>query len=96
MAAQAAAFGLAPAQALRAITLSAAEILGVSDRLGSIDVGKDANLILVRGDILEITSPIQRIFIAGIDTPMSSRHSKLCERYQGRYGVENGDVCTSK
>ena len=96
LAAQAAAFGLAPAQALRAITLSAAEILGVSDRLGSIDVGKDANLILVRGDILEITSPIQRIFIAGIDTPMSSRHSKLCERYQGRYGVENGDVCTSK
>ena len=96
LAAQAAAFGLAPTQALRAITLSAAEILGVSDRLGSIDVGKDANLILVRGDILEITSPIQRIFIAGIDTPMSSRHSKLCERYQGRYGVENGDVCTSK
>ena len=96
VAAQAAAFGLPPEQALRSITLSAAEILGVSDRLGSIDVGKDANLILVRGDVLEITSPIKRIFIAGVDTPLDSRHTRLCERYQGRYGVENGDVCTSK
>lgn len=94
LAAQAAAFGLPPEQALRSITLSAAEILGVSDRLGSIDVGKDANLILVRGDVLEITSPIKRIFIAGIDTPMTSRHTELCQRYQGRYGVKNGDVCT--
>ena len=95
-AAQAAAFGLPPEQALRSITLSAAEILGVSDRLGSIDVGKDANLILVRGDVLEITSPIKRVFIAGVDTPLDSRHTRLCERYQGRYGVENGDVCTPK
>ena len=94
LAAQAAAFGLPPEQALRSITLSAAEILGVSDRLGSIDIGKDANLILVRGDVLEITSPIKRIFIAGVDTPMTSRHTELCERYQGRYGVKNGDVCT--
>ncbi len=96
LAAQSAAFGLPADQALRAITLSAAEILGVSDRLGSIDVGKDANLILVRGDVLEITSPIRRIFIAGVDTPMTSRHTELCERYQGRYGIENGDVCSSK
>ena len=96
LAAQAAAFGLPADQALRAITLSAAEILGVSDRLGSIEVGKDANLILVRGDVLEITSPIKRIFIAGVDTSMTSRHTELCERYQGRYGSKNGDVCTSK
>ncbi len=96
LAAQAAAFGLPAEQALRAITLSAAEILGVSDRLGSIDVGKDANLILVRGDVLEITSPIKHIFIAGLDTPLTSRHTQLCERYQGRYGVKNGDVCVNK
>lgn len=96
LAAQSAAFGLPADQALRAITLSAAEILGVSDRLGSIDVGKDANLILVRGDVLEITSPIQRIFIAGVDTAMTSRHSELCDRYQGRYGTKNGDVCAVK
>ena len=96
LAAQAAAFGLPADQALRAVTLSAAEILGVSDRLGSIEVGKDANLILVRGDVLEITSPIKRIFIAGVDTSMTSRHTELCERYQGRYGSKNGDVCKSK
>lgn len=96
LAAQAAAFGLPADQALRSITLSAAEILGVSERLGSIDVGKDANLILVRGDVMEITSPVKRIFIAGVDTPMTSRHTELCERYQGRYGVENGDVCSVK
>ncbi len=96
LAAQAAAFGLPADQALRAITLSAAEILGVSDRLGSIDVGKDANLILVRGDVLEITSPIERIFIAGVDTPMTSRHTELCERYQSRYGTKSGDVCARK
>jgi imidazolonepropionase-like amidohydrolase len=85
LAAQSAAFGLAPEQALRAITLSPAEILGVEKRLGSIEVGKDANLLLVQGDILEIASPIKRIFIAGVDTPLTSHHTELCQRYQARY-----------
>ncbi len=93
LAAQAAAFGLPEDIALRAVTLSAAEILGVSNRLGSIDTGKDANLTLVDGDILEITSKVKRIFIAGVDTPTTNRHTKLCARYQARYGVKNGDSC---
>jgi imidazolonepropionase-like amidohydrolase len=91
LAAQAAAFGLPEDIALRAVTLSAAEILGVSNRLGSIDLGKDANLILADGDILEITSKVKRIFIGGVDTAMTTRHTELCARYQSRYGANHGD-----
>jgi imidazolonepropionase-like amidohydrolase len=94
LAAQTVAFGLAPEAALKAITLDAAKILGVADRLGSIEVGKDANLILVRGDVLEITSPVEHVFIAGEEMPMSTRHTQLCQRYEKRYGT-NTDSCNN-
>jgi imidazolonepropionase-like amidohydrolase len=58
--------GLTKEQALRALTLSAAEIYGVADRLGSIDKGKIANLVLVKGDLFEDRPQVQRIFVDGI------------------------------
>jgi imidazolonepropionase-like amidohydrolase len=57
--------GLSPDAALRALTLSAAEIYGVSDRLGSIEVGKIANLVLTDGDIFEEKTKIKMVFVDG-------------------------------
>ena len=93
LAAHGVAYGLSEQRALRAITLDAAQILGVSERLGSIDLGKDANLILTRGDVLELTTPVVGVFIAGEQQPMGSRHTQLCERYQTRYGTAKGESC---
>ncbi len=91
-AAHAAAYGLPHDVALRAITLSPAEILGVADRLGSIEVGKDANLVLADGDILEIQTRVRQAFIAGESVDLSSVHTELCNRYQSRYPVKR-DAC---
>jgi len=57
--------GLTKDQALRALTLSAAEILGVGDRLGSIEAGKIANLVLVRGDLVDRGARVAQIFVDG-------------------------------
>ena len=84
-AAVAVAYGLPHEQAIRAITLSAAEILGVSDRIGSIDVGKDATLIVSDGDILETESNVTQAFIRGRAVDLGSRHRTLYEKYRRKY-----------
>ena len=80
----AAAFGLAREEALRAVTINPAEIFGVSDRLGSIEKGKIANLIVTDGDPLEIRTQIKHVFINGRDIPLTSRHTELYEKYKAR------------
>ncbi len=65
MAAFAVKYGATRAQALRAITLTPAEILGVAERVGSIDAGKDADLIFLSGDPLDVTTRIERVMIGG-------------------------------
>jgi imidazolonepropionase-like amidohydrolase len=55
--------------ALRAITLTAAEVLGVSDRIGSLEVGKDADIVLFDGDPLHYRTRVQQVFIDGIEVP---------------------------
>ncbi|MEW6724569.1 MAG: amidohydrolase [Bacillota bacterium] len=57
--------GMSAAGALGAITLTAAEIIGVADRVGSLDVGKDADLLVLNGDPLEFTSRVERVYGAG-------------------------------
>jgi len=84
-AAMASAFGLPREEALRSITLSAAEILGVSDQIGSLDVGKDATLFIADGDILEIVSHVEQAYILGTKTDMSDRHKTLYKKYQEKY-----------
>jgi imidazolonepropionase-like amidohydrolase len=64
-AASAARQGLSPQDALRAITLSPAEALHVEGRLGSIDTGKDADLVILSGDPLELTSHVEAVFVDG-------------------------------
>lgn len=79
------AYGLPHADGLRAITLSAAEILGVADRVGSITTGKDATLILADGDILETETNVEAAFIQGRAVDLGSRHKTLYEKYKLKY-----------
>ena len=84
-AAMAAAYGLPKEEALKAITLYPAEILGVADRLGSIDVGKDATLIVTTGDPLEIRTHVVMEFIQGRKIDLTSKHTQLYEKYKEKY-----------
>jgi len=58
-------YGAAPAEALRAITLTPAELLGIANRVGSIEAGKDADLVLLNGDPLHITTRVERVLVDG-------------------------------
>lgn len=82
---KAVAHGLAPEEALKAITIYPAEILGVADRLGSLEIGKDATLIVTTGNPLDIRSNVKLAFIQGRPVDLSSRHTQLYEKYQQRY-----------
>lgn len=79
-----AAFGLPKDVALKAVTLYAAQIWGVADRLGSLEAGKEASLIVTDGDPLEIRTNVKRVFIAGEEIPMDSRHTLLYEKFLNR------------
>ncbi|HEX8408694.1 MAG TPA: amidohydrolase family protein [Thermoanaerobaculia bacterium] len=83
-AASAAAFGLPKDEALKAVTIYPARIWGVADRLGSLEVGKNATVILTDGDPLEIRTNVRRVFINGDEIPMDSRHTLLYEKFLKR------------
>lgn len=84
-AAMAAAFGLDREVALRSVTLTPAEILGVEDRLGSIDPGKEATFFVSTGDPLEIVTSIERVWIAGQEVDLEAGHQRrLWRKYAGR------------
>ncbi|HYK21523.1 MAG TPA: amidohydrolase family protein [Pyrinomonadaceae bacterium] len=80
----AAAFGLSKADAVKAVTLYPAQILNVADRLGSIEVGKMANLVVTDGDLLEIRSHIKYLFIDGRPVVLTSRHTELNDAFKNR------------
>ena len=82
--ATAVAFGLDPEAALRALTLGAAEILGLADRVGSIDAGKWANVIVTDGDPLEVRTAVRHVIIRGRDVDLANRHSRSYELYGSR------------
>ena len=80
----AAAFGLSKADAVKAVTLYPAQILNVADRLGSIEVGKMANLVVTDGDLLEVRSHIRYLLIDGRSVVLTSRHTELNEAFKNR------------
>lgn len=83
------AYGLDKELALQAITLNAAKILGIADRAGSIEVGKDANLILVKGDVLDMrSSVVTDAFIQGRKINLDDKHKQLYERYKHKYELK--------
>jgi imidazolonepropionase-like amidohydrolase len=58
-------YGLDAEVMLKSLTINAAEILGVADRVGSIEVGKDADLVVLNGDPLQLSSGIEMVIING-------------------------------
>ncbi len=80
----AAAFGLPRAEALKAVTLYPAQIMNVSDRLGSIEPGKTANLVITDGDLLEARTNVRYLFIEGRQIPLVSRHTELYDQFKDR------------
>ncbi|MHC4956865.1 MAG: amidohydrolase family protein [Planctomycetota bacterium] len=84
-AARAAAYGLDKASALRAITLSTAEILGIAKDYGSLEKGKTATLFIADGDPLEVTTRIERAFIDGREITLESKQTVLAKKYREKY-----------
>jgi imidazolonepropionase-like amidohydrolase len=83
-AAQAVAFGMPEAEALKGITLYPAQLAGVADRLGSIETGKEATLFVADGDILDIRAHVKRMWVAGKEVSLENRHSRFYEKYKNR------------
>ncbi len=77
-------FGLPPDEALKAVTIHAAEIWGVADRVGSLEEGKWADLIVTDGDPLETRTQIRQMFIRGQPVSLESKHTRLYEKYLSR------------
>ena len=84
-----AAYGLTKEEALQAITLNAAKCLGVEKQTGSIEAGKDANIIISEGDILDMrTSQVTRAFIQGRDVDLNDKQKQLNDKYMKKYGLK--------
>jgi len=84
LAAQSVAFGLPESEALKGLTLYPAQVLGLADRLGSLEAGKEATFFASAGNILDLRSNVKRMWIAGHEAPLDSRHTRLHEKYKGR------------
>jgi imidazolonepropionase-like amidohydrolase len=78
------AYGLPHDEGLKALTIYPAEMFGVSKELGTIEVGKMANLIITNGDLLELTTEVKYLFIRGMQTSTDNRHRQLYEEYRKR------------
>jgi imidazolonepropionase-like amidohydrolase len=83
-AANAVAYGLPYNEALKAVTLYPAQILGLADQVGSLEVGKAANVIVTNGDPLELTTDVRYLFIKGKLTSTDNKHQRLYEKYLHR------------
>ena len=83
-AATAVAFGLPAEEALKAVTINPAEIWGVQDKVGSVEKGKWADLIVTNGDLLEIQTKIERVFIRGKEIDLTNKQTRLFDKYSSR------------
>lgn len=82
-------YGLTKEQALAAITLNAAKIMGVADKTGSIEAGKEANIIVSSGDILDMsTSNVTDAFIKGAKINLDDKQKQLSDRYEQKYEIK--------
>lgn len=84
----AATYGLTKEQALSAITINSAKILGIDNTTGSLEIGKDANILITTGDLLDMkTSVVNKAFIQGRDVSLDNKGKQLYERYKFKYGI---------
>ncbi len=83
------AYGLTKEQALAAVTINAARILGIADRTGSIEVGKDANIIISSGDILDMrTNNVTDAMIQGRVINLDDKQKQLYKKYKEKYAID--------
>jgi len=75
------AYGLPYDEAMKAITLNPAEIFGVADKLGSLDAGKTANIVIANGDPLDVRTTVKQVYINGVAIPMVTRQTRLRDEY---------------
>jgi imidazolonepropionase-like amidohydrolase len=78
------AFGLPYDEAMKALTINPAEIWGIADQYGSLDVGKVANVVIANGDPLDVKTDVKQVFIAGREIPMTSMQTELRDAYSKR------------
>lgn len=83
---QTVAYGLTKEEALQTVTLNSAKILGIDDKTGSLETGKDANIVVSTGDILDMsTNNIELAFITGRNIDLDNKHKQLYKRFQAKY-----------
>ena len=75
------AYGLPYYEGLKAITQDVADMFGFGDKLGSLDVGKMANVVLADGDPLDVRTDVKQVYIQGVAIPMVSRQTRLRDEY---------------
>ena len=75
-------YGMPHDAALRAVTLNPARLWGIADRFGSLEAGKDADIVIWTGDPFEFTTQVDRVFIRGIEMPKDTRQTDLLQRYR--------------
>ena len=80
-------YGMEKEDALKLITSNTAKILGIEDKLGTLEKGKDATLFISDGDALDMRGNIiSRVFIQGRDVSLDTHQTELYERYSEKYG----------
>jgi len=83
---QTVAYGLTKEEALQTITLNNAKILGIDDKTGSLEAGKDANIVVSTGDILDMsTNNVELAFITGRNINLDNKHKQLYRRFNAKY-----------
>ncbi len=83
---QAVPYGLTREEALQTVTINTAKILGIDDRTGSLEAGKDANIVVSSGDILDMASSnVELAFINGRNVSLDDKHKQLARRFQLKY-----------
>ena len=89
MAGTMAAYGLTKEEALSVLTLNAAKLLGIDNVTGTLEKGKDANIVISEGDILDMrTSKITNAFIQGREIDLDNKQTQLFEKYKYKYGIK--------
>lgn len=86
------AFGLPEEEALKAVTINAAEMLGVSDRVGSLEVGKQATLLITTGTPLDMTSNIEQAYIQGREIDMNDIQKHFFRKYMEKIRQQQGNI----
>ncbi len=82
------AFGLPEEEALKAVTINAAEVMGVADKVGSLEVGKDATLVITTGTPLDMTTNIVQSYIQGREIDMNDMHKQFFKKYMEKISQE--------